>query len=80
MGDSKDGKRANPLVIDHSKKNRRHAKGLGAKQGYETKPAVGASPIDLLLFPGLAVQFDEQFVELQRAADEAQHRRVVLDN
>ena len=69
MGDSQDEKRISPLVIDNSKKYRSQAKGLGAKQGYEAGPAVGASPIDLLLFPGMAVQFDEQFVELQRAAD-----------
>lgn len=66
-------------MIDHSEKNKRQAKGLGAKQGYEAGPAVGASPMDLLLFPGLAVQFEGQFVDLQRATDETQHRGVVLD-
>ena len=56
-------------MIDHSEKNKRQAEGLGANQGYEAGPAVGASPMDLLLFPGLAVQFEGQFVDLQRATD-----------
>ena len=76
MGDSQDEKRANPLVIDHSKKNRRQAKGLGAKQGYEAGPAVGASPIGLALSTGLTVQF----LDLPRGADAAQHCGVVLDH
>ena len=46
--------------------------GLGAKQGYEAGPAVGASPIDIVLFPGLAVQFFGQFLDLM---EEMAYRR-----
>ena len=45
---------------------------LGAKQGCEGGPVVGASPIDLVLFPGLAVQIFGQFLDLM---EELAYRR-----
>ena len=40
--------------------------GLGAKQGCNGGPTVGASPIDLVIFPGLAVQVLGQFLDLMK--------------
>ena len=63
-------------MIDQCGKNKRQAKGLGVKRGYEAEPAVGASPIGLALSTGLTVQF----LDLQRGAEAAQHCGVVLDH
>ena len=44
------------LLVISTKNKQSKVMGLGAKQGCDAEQVDGASPIDLVLFPGLAVQ------------------------